>query len=121
MPTTTTNNWPYPLPTEPVKDGAAAIQSLAAESDLRLAKLGLAYGAIGGGVADVNGALVVALGRTFTGLPSVTVTVFDTAIIAILLKSQLFQDQFTVLFKTLAGAARPGAIEFSWQAIGPVR
>lgn len=117
----TTGKWPYPLGTEPVRDGDNAIKALADESELRLAKLGLAYGAIGGGVADANGALVVSYGRTFTATPAVNVTVFDSAVLAILLKSQLFPTQFTILFKTVAGAVRPGAIEFSWVAVGPVR
>ena len=36
MPANTAGGWPYPLPTEPVKDGAVAIQNIANESQKRL-------------------------------------------------------------------------------------
>jgi len=122
--TITPYGWPYPTGTDLVRDGDNAIEALgraiAATMNSSVAKLGMAYGAVGGGVADVNGALVVTYGRTFLSIPAVTVTVRDAAILAVLLGSQQYPNQCTVLFKTLAGAARPGAIEFSWIAVGPV-
>jgi hypothetical protein len=112
------NGWPYPLGTEPVRDGDNAIKAVADEAAKRLGTAGVQFGAIGGGVADANGALIVAFPKPFLALPAVTVTVFDSAVIAILYKPQLLAGSFTVLFKTLAGANRPGAIEFSWIAAG---
>lgn len=120
MPALTAGKWPYPLPTEPVKDGATAMQNLAAEADKRLGNAAVQFGAVGGGVADGNGALVVAFPKAFQSIPAVTVTVRDSGILAVLLGSQQFVSSFTVMFKTLAGTPRPGAIEFSWIAVGPI-
>jgi hypothetical protein len=120
MPTNTAGKWPYPLPTEPTRDGAINMQALADTADRRLANCGVQYGAVGGGVADANGALSVTFAKPFLTVPAVTVTVRDSAILAILYGPQQTASYFTVLFKTLAGAVRPGAIEFSWIAYGPV-
>lgn len=118
MPSATTNGWPYPLATEPVRDGAVAIQNLAAEAESRLFGFGVQRGAIAGGVADANGALDFIFPVPFLEIPAVVVTVRDAAILAILHGPLQRAAGFTVLFKTLAGAVRPGAIEFSWIAVG---
>jgi len=111
----------YPLPSEAVRVGANAIQDLAWDVANHFPNsVCVQYGAISGGVADGNGAIDIAFPRAFSAVPAVTITVRDSAIIAIL-HGPLHRPQgFTVLFKTLAGAVRPGAIEFSWIAAGPV-
>src|SRR4029077_21232150 len=54
MPSATAGGWPYPLPTEPVRDGAVNIQNLANKAQSRLgnqAILALFFS----GAFDVNG------------------------------------------------------------------
>lgn len=39
MPSATAGGWPYPLPTEPTRDGATNMEALAREADKRLGQL----------------------------------------------------------------------------------
>ena len=54
MPSTTPGGWPYPLPTEPVRDGAANITNLANANQMRLASLAV-FGQYVIGAFDANG------------------------------------------------------------------
>lgn len=110
----------FPLSSEPVRDGAQAIENLAWDVANHFPNQVSIQAGISGGVADANGAIDVPFPRAFSGNPSVTVTVRDAAIIAILHGPLQRPQGFTVLFKNLNGTNRPGAIEFSWIAAGPI-
>lgn len=83
MPSATAGGWPYPLPTEPVRDGAVNIQNLANKAQSRLgnqAILALFFS----GAFDVNGLYYAptwaSQGVTFSATPIVLVTPLQTAI-----------------------------------------
>lgn len=53
MPSSNSGGWPYPLPTEPVRDGANAIKSLADANSMRLKNMTV-WGAYMVGAFDSN-------------------------------------------------------------------
>lgn len=66
MPSNTASGYPYPLPTEPVKDGAVAIKNLADAVQLRF-PLKRAYWFKGGLTTNAYGGIAVNVGFTVGG------------------------------------------------------
>ena len=81
MPSATAGGWPYPLPTEPVRDGAVNIQSLANKSQSRLGNQAV-FAAFFSGSFDVNGLYYAptwaSQGVTFSVTPVVVAMALNT-------------------------------------------
>lgn len=72
MPSNTAGGWPYPLPTEPVRDGAVAIKALADQANKRLVNLSV-FGVRTVAAFDANGlwyAPWATWGQTWAGIPA---------------------------------------------------
>jgi hypothetical protein len=70
----TPNGLPYPLASDPVTQGAAAIEALARATDTALVAQNPGYRIEAGRGAFVNGSTVVTFAKPFSGIPSVVIT-----------------------------------------------
>jgi hypothetical protein len=83
MPTNTAGGWPYPLPTEPTRDGAVNMQALADQAQKRLAEWSLVPVATVA-LFNVNGLVYIAwsdllpAGQTWATVPTIVAGVGQT-------------------------------------------